>query len=155
MMADHFPQAAREVMEDRFGRDTVLSLATVEEGGPAVRLVNAYYEAGAFYVITHALSGKVRQIERDPAVAVCGEWFTARGRGENLGWLGGEENAALAARLRRVFADWYQNGHLDEGDPNSCILCIRLDSGVLMSHGTRYDIDFAAARAAKERGSKR
>ena len=41
MMADHFPQAAREVMEDRFGRDTVLSLATVEEGGPAVRLVNA------------------------------------------------------------------------------------------------------------------
>ena len=60
MMADHFPQAAREVMEDRFGRDTVLSLATVGEGGPAVRLVNAYYEDGAFYVITHALSGKGR-----------------------------------------------------------------------------------------------
>ena len=43
-------------MQERFGKDTVLSLATVENGVPYVRSVNAYYENGSFYVITHALS---------------------------------------------------------------------------------------------------
>lgn len=27
-------------------------------------------------------------------------------------------------------------------DPNTCIFCIHLTDGVLLSHGTRYEIDF-------------
>ena len=43
---------------------------------------------------------------------------------------------------RRAFAAWYDNGHTNERDPNTCLLKIKLTDGVLFSHGTRYDIDF-------------
>jgi uncharacterized pyridoxamine 5'-phosphate oxidase family protein len=38
-----------------------------------VRTVNSYYEDGAFYVVTYALSGKIKQIQKNANVAVCGE----------------------------------------------------------------------------------
>ena len=131
------------IMDERFGHDTLLSVATLDGDQPAVRIVDAYYENGSFYTITYALSGKVKQIEQNPAVAVCGEWFAARGVGQSMGYIRNEDNAEIADKLRTVFAEWYDNGHTNEDDPNTIILRIRLTSGTLMSHGTRYDIDFA------------
>ncbi|MBQ8510208.1 MAG: pyridoxamine 5'-phosphate oxidase family protein [Clostridia bacterium] len=141
-MSEKFPQAAREVMDERFGHDTLLALATTDENTPWVRTVNSYYEDGAFYVITHALSRKMQQIEKNPSVAICGDWFTAHGIGENLGHILAPGNAALADRLRSAFASWYGNGHIDEADSNTCILRIRLTDGVLHDHGRVYHIDF-------------
>ena len=141
-MGEGFPQAAKEIMNERFHRDALYALATVEDGRPFVRAVNGYYEDGAIYVVTHALSNKMRQIGTNPCVSICGEWFTASGTGENLGHILDAKNAELAAKLRSAFAEWYDNGHTDESDPNTCILCIHLTSGVLLSHGTRYEIDF-------------
>ena len=138
-------QRARSIMDERFGHDTLLSLATIEGSRPAVRMVNGYYENGSFYIMTYGLSNKMRQIRDNPEVAICGEWFTAHGIGENMGHPCDERNGTLAARLREVFASWYHNGHVDEGDPNTCILRIRLTDGVLFHHGARYDIDFAGA----------
>ena len=62
--------------------------------------------------------------------------------GINLGWYGEEENHEIAKRLIKVFSEWIDNGHTDFGDENTCILCIRLKDGLLLSHGTRYEIDF-------------
>jgi hypothetical protein len=53
-----------------------------------------------------------------------------------------EKNTELADKLRKAFAEWYYNGHTDESDPNTIILRIRLKDAVLLSHSTRYDIDF-------------
>ena len=55
-------QEAEKIMTERFGKDTVIALATSENGVPYVRYVNAYYEHGAFYIITHALSNKMKHI---------------------------------------------------------------------------------------------
>lgn len=74
-----------QILNERFGKDTVIALATAEGGRPHVRYVNALYSDGCFYVVTHRLSGKMRQIRRSPAVAVCGDWFTAHGGGADLG----------------------------------------------------------------------
>ena len=60
---DISPEADR-IINQRFGKDNVMALATVENGIPSVRYVNAYYEDGAFYTITYALSNKMKQIER-------------------------------------------------------------------------------------------
>ena len=57
-------------MKERFGKDTVIALATVEHEVPYVRKVNAYYEDGSFYIITYALSDKIKQIENNPNVAL-------------------------------------------------------------------------------------
>lgn len=134
---------AMQILDDRFGCDTLLSLATQGDGGPSVRIVNAYYEEGAFYAVTYALSNKMRQIDANPKVAVCGEWFTAHGIGENLGWVRNEKNAVMMDKLRTVFAEWYDNGHTNEDDPNTCLLRILLTDGVLLNHGTKYELDFA------------
>ena len=131
-------QEAEKVMIERFGKDTVIALATVENGIPYVRNVNAYYENGAFYIITHALSNKMRHMEHNPAVAIAGEWFSAHGKGVNLGYWGKAENQPIAEKLKQVFAEWIDNGHTDFGDENTIILCVELTDGLLLSHGTKY-----------------
>ena len=134
---------SEEIMVERFGKDNVIALATTENGIPYVRNVNAFYENKAFYVITHGLSNKMKQIEKNPVVAIAGDWFTAHGKGVNLGYFCRDENAEIAEKLRVVFAEWIDNGHNNFNDENTCILCIKLTDGLLLSHGTRYDIDFS------------
>lgn len=131
-----------QIMLERFGGDSLISLATAADNVPYVRTVNTFYEDGAFYVLTYGHSNKMRQIAENPTVAVSGDWFTAQGKGENLGFFGKPENANIANKMRAVFSEWIDNGHNDFSDENTCILCIRLTEGVLFSHGTRYDIDF-------------
>ena len=130
------------ILNERFGHDSLIALATIHDGKPAVRAVNALYIDGSFYVITHALSGKMQQLAVDPHAAICGEWFTANALGENIGHVRAPENAALATRLRNAFSSWYCNGHVDESDPHTCILRLHLTDGVLMHHGTRHELIF-------------
>lgn len=135
-------QVTANIMTERFGKDNVIALATVGDGMPYVRYVNAYYEDGAFYIITYALSNKMKQIAQNPAVSIAGDWFTAQGAGVNLGYFGKSENAEIAAKLRSVFAEWIDNGHNNFADENTCILKVELTEGVLFSQGKRYHIDF-------------
>ena len=133
----------KEIMNERFGKDSIIAIATVKDGQPYVRNVDGFYEDGAFYVITYALSNKMRQIEENPHVAISGDWFTAHGKGINLGWFCKEENKNIAEKLKTAFREWIDNGHNNFDDENTCILCIKLTDGILFSNGKRYDIDFS------------
>ena len=132
-------QEAEKIMLERFGKDTVIALATIENEIPHVRYVNAYYENGAFYVITYALSNKMKQIGKNQTVGIAGDWFTAQGKGTNLGYFCKKENQILAEKLNRAFAEWINNGHNDFNDENTIILRIELTDGILLSHGARYE----------------
>lgn len=131
-----------QILTERFGKDSLIALATVEEGLPHVRTVDGVYIDGAFYVVTYSLSGKMQQIAKNPTVAISGEWFTAHGVGENLGHVLLPENREVMDILRQAFAGWYTGGHVNEADPNTCLLKIQLTDGVLFAEHTRYDIDF-------------
>ena len=137
-----FNEEVDAILKERFGKDSLIALATVSDGSPHVRTVDAVYMDGSFYVVTYALSGKMRQIAREPRVAIAGEWFTAHGTGEDRGHVLLPRNEEIMAVLRKAFAAWYDNGHTNEADPNTCLLQIALTDGVLFSNGTRYDIDF-------------
>ena len=130
------------ILLERFGKDSIIALATAIDNIPYVRNVDAFYENGAFYVLTHGLSGKMKQIEENPAVALSGEWFTAQGKGVHLGYFGKADNARISEKMRDVFSAWIDNGHNDFDDINTCILRIELTSGILFSNGKRYEIDF-------------
>ena len=43
-------------------KDSIIALATAIDNTPYVRSVDAFYEDGAFYVLTHGLSGKMKQV---------------------------------------------------------------------------------------------
>lgn len=143
-----------KIIEERCGnnKDNVISLATIAtepsaDGNPmpVVRDVDAYYEDGSFYVMTYGKSNKMRQIAQNKEVAfsVNFEWFSGNGIGENLGWVLDPKNAELRAKLRAVFAAWYDIAN-NEKDENCCILAIRLTRGtVIKDHGAvRYNMDF-------------
>lgn len=133
-------QEVEQIMVERFGKDNVIALATIEEGKPQVRYVDAYYENGFFYVITYALSNKMKQIQKNDAVAIAGEWFTGHGVGTNLGYFCKEDNQNIATKLRSAFIAWIDNGHNDFSDENTIILKIELTDGVLFSNGKKYII---------------
>ena len=141
-MNEKFPTEAQNIMNDRFQKDSLIAIATMDGNTPCVRAVNSYYEDGCFYTVTYALSGKMKQIAENPIVAVCGDWFTGHGIGENLGWIRKESNAELAEKLHSAFAAWYGNGHNNDEDTNTVILRIRMTDGILLHHGTKFDIDF-------------
>lgn len=141
-------QETAALMEERFARDSLIAVATIDGEWPAARTVDAYYRDGAFYVITYQLSGKMRQIAANPKVSIAGEWFCAKGYGENLGHVLLAQNSEMMKLLRAAFAAWYGNGHVNEQDENTCLLKISLLEGVLMDHGVRHEIDFTQPGAA-------
>lgn len=108
-----FSQEAEQIMLERFGKDAIIALATTENGTPYVRYVNAYYEDSALYIIRYVLSNKVKHIK---------------------------ENCVIAEKLKKVFAEWIDNGHTDFDDENTIILRVELTDGLLFSHGTRYEL---------------
>lgn len=101
-MNETFTQEVQEIMNERFGHDTLIGLATVDNHVPNVRTVDAYYEKGSFYVITYSLSNKMKQLEKNSNIAICGDWFTAHGKGINLGWFCREENKDIADKLKKL-----------------------------------------------------
>ncbi len=120
---DNLCKEAEQIMIERFGRDTIIALATTENEMPYVRYVNAYYENGSFYIITHALSNKMQHIKADPVVAIAGEWFTAHEKGISLGYFGKIENGMIAEKLKKVFTEWIDNGHTDFDD-KTLLFCV-------------------------------
>ena len=126
-------------MVERFGKDSLISIATIGDGIPWVTIVDAYYEDGAFFCITYALSNKMKQIEKNSMIAICGEWFYGHGIGENIGYVRADENQEIANKLRKAFAAWYDNGHTNEEDPNTCILKIILTDGIIFSNGEKIE----------------
>ena len=134
------------------GKDNVIALSTIAaqpgDNGmprPCVRDVDAYYEDGVFYVTTSAESNKMQQIaqNKEAAFAVCFEGISGSGIGENLGWVLDPKNGELRAKLRKAFADWYDQAN-NEQDENCVILAIHITKGVIFrDHGAvRYNLDF-------------
>lgn len=129
-----------EILSERFGRDSIMALATVDENGrPWVRGVNAIFHENSFYVVTYALSNKMKHIGKNPVVAISGEWFSGHAKAENLGHIKLEKNKDLAQVLRTAFSDWYDNGHVNEDDVNTVILKITPTDGTIFKNGERID----------------
>ncbi len=143
-----------KIIEERCGngKDNTISLSTIAmetnaDGNPRpyVRDVDAYYEDGVFYVTTWAKSTKMQQIAQNQEVAfsVCSEWVSGNGIGENLGWVLDPKNAELRSKLRKAFANWYDDAN-NEKNENCIILAICITRAtVIKDHGAvRYNMDF-------------
>ncbi len=146
---------AIKLMEERCGngKEEIIALATISlspdaDGNPrpAVRMVCAYYEDGAFYVSTDAKKNKTLQIEKNNEVSVGGlGWYAFQGTAENLGWVKDEKNAEIRAKFKKIF-NWFDEVG-DEDNPNSIVLRISLTEGTITDNEKKYgecqyEIDF-------------
>ena len=135
----YWNEEAEAIMSERFGGDSLIALATAADNIPWVRVVNATYQDGYFYIITYDRSQKMEQIRKNPQVAISGDWFTCHGLAESLGWFRKEENREIAAKLWEAFSSWIENGHNDFDDENTIILRVKVTDRVLYSQGRRFE----------------
>ena len=131
---------ADRILKERFKTGQLIALATSIENKPYVRAVNAYYEEGVFYVMTDASSGKMKQIEMNPEVAICGQLLNGRGTAVNIGHVLKPEHEELMKILRVALAEWYSYGKVNEEDPNTVILKIELSQATVIDNGIKYEL---------------
>jgi general stress protein 26 len=131
---------ADKILKERFRTGQLIALATSIDNRPYVRAVNAYYEDGVFYVMTDASSGKMKQIEMNPEVAICGQLLNGRGVAENIGHVLKPEHEELMETLRVALAEWYSYGKVNEADPNTVILKIQLTQATVIDNGNKYEL---------------
>lgn len=131
----------KELFREKYSGDNLVSIATVDSDGvPWVRTVNATFYRDSFFAVTQASSTKIQHISLYPKVAVSGDWFSVHGIAENLGSISLPDNSEYAAHIRSAFADWYENGDINESDPDMVILRIRLTDGVIWHNGERIPL---------------
>jgi len=129
-------------MEALFGRDYQFALATAANGTPSVRFVDTFYNDGCFYIVSHAGSRKVKEIQANPAVSLCSRKMHAfSGTAENIGHPLKPENAALREGLIEVFKPWYFR-HNNEADAGMCYLRVTPETGFVHIGGVGYKMDF-------------
>ena len=135
---------AIKLMEERCGngKDNLIALATISlapgaagNPRPSVRMIDAYYEDGVFYISTGANKSKMPEIEKNNEVAIGGmDWFTAKGTAENLGWV--KNNADIRTKMKKYFS-WFDE-HGGEDSPDSIVLRVTLTEGVITDNDKKY-----------------
>ncbi|MBR6700382.1 MAG: pyridoxamine 5'-phosphate oxidase family protein, partial [Firmicutes bacterium] len=98
-MENNINKKADKILHERFKSGKLVALATCHDDMSSVRAVNAYYENECFYIMTDASSGKMRELEMNTKVALCGELFNGHGVAENIGHVLKEEHAELMKTL--------------------------------------------------------
>ncbi len=141
----HFTDAC-SLLTKQFGKDTLMSLATSVQDEVAVRIIDAYYKEGYVYIVTHKQSAKVPQIAKNPQVALCKDLFNAKGVAENIGHPLAAEHVALRDELREVFSAFY-DAHVNEKDPDTCLLKIKLTWALVFDDNNKYIVDFTTQTA--------
>ena len=134
------------VMNDLFANDCQFSLATANGSVPSVRIVDTFYDDGAFYVVAHASTQKVKEITVNENAALCHNLYRFSSKAQNIGHPLLPQNADIRAKLTKAFASWYFK-HNNEQDKKMCYIRIALTSGFFYKDGTGYAVDFAQQSA--------
>ncbi len=139
-------EKAIKLMEDFCGngKDNLIALATIslstsadDRPRPVVRMVDAYYEDGMFYVSSSSQKNKMLEIEKNSEVSICGlDLYAAHGIAENLGWVKDTKNAEIREKMKKYFA-WFDD-HGNEESPDSIILRITLTEGTITDNEQKY-----------------
>lgn len=139
-------QRCLKAMEELFAKDCTFSLATARDNVPSVRVVDAFFDDGAFYVVTWNESGKAHEIGDNPHVSLCSGLYRFICTAANIGHPLQPENAGIRAKLIEAFAPWYFR-HNDEGSGSMCYLKITPSQGFVYKDGIGWKVNFAAHTA--------
>lgn len=130
-----------DVLAELFSRDFTFVMATTAEDVPTARVVDTYYDDNAFWVVTYENTNKVSDIEKNPNVALCNDFYRFKGKAYNMGHPLKEENKAIREKLINVFEPWYF-AHNNENDEDMCYVKIEPESGTFHKDGMGYRVNF-------------
>lgn len=141
-------QKSLEVLKELFGRDYTFVLATVHENIPSQRVVDTYYTEGTFWIVTYSNSNKVKELEENPNVSLCNNFYSFKGKAYNVGHPLQENNKEIREKLIKVFEPWYF-AHNNEQDDNMCYVKFEPEEGFFHKDGTGYKVNFMEKTAAE------
>ncbi|GHV07991.1 hypothetical protein FACS189485_18970 [Spirochaetia bacterium] len=147
---NNFFEEAVDAMKELYGKDVLMSLATVNEDKVNIRTIDAYFKDDSFYGVTYALSNKIKEIKKNQNIALNNNLFVAHGTGKNIGHPLKKQNLELREELRKEFSVWYDK-HNNESDKNMCFLKMMLKDALVFANNYKYKIDFENKRATREK----
>lgn len=130
-----------KILSELYGKDSYFVLATAKDNIPSQRVVDIYYEDGAFWIVTYASSKKVKELDENPNVSFCNNFTNFKAKAYNVGHPLKEENKEIRETLTKVFAPWYF-AHNNEKDEHMCFVKAELTSGFFHTKGKGYHINF-------------
>ena len=134
-------EKAMNTMTELFASDRQFAFATAKDNVPTVRMIDTYYDSGAFYVVTYKKSRKVQEIEHNPNVSLCKDCYRFDGRAYEIGHPLLPQNKDIREKLMKAFEPWYFK-HNNEQDEFMCYVKVELDKGFCYKDGAGYQIDF-------------
>lgn len=135
-----------EVLNSLFNKDCTFVLATSAENCPSQRVVDTYLCGRAFWIVTYALSNKVKELRVNPNVSLCNDFYTFKGKAYDMGHPLEEKNGEIREKLIKVFEPWYF-AHNNENDENMCYVKVELEEGFFHKDGIGYKVDFVEKQA--------
>lgn len=139
-------EKAQTVLQELFAKDYQFALATCKDNIPSVRFVDTFYDDGAFYVVTYALTQKVSEIQENAPVSLCNKLYSFSGKAYNIGHPLDDQNKEIRGKLVKAFEPWYFL-HNNEDDKNMCYIKVELEHGFFYKDGSGYKVDFKAKQA--------
>lgn len=136
-----------KVLDELFQKDCIFAFATCKDTQPSLRILDTYYEDGAFYIVTYALSNKVKELMDNPNCALCYQNYKFQGTAQNIGHPLEEKNKEIREKLIKVFEPWYF-AHNNEQDKNMCYVKFVPKNGFFYKDGTGYIVDFTKKEAS-------
>lgn len=134
------------VMTELFGKDFTFSFATAMDNIPSIRVIDTFYDNGAFWIVTYAKSNKVKEIESNPNAALCNNLYSFKGKACNVGHPLDAHNKEIRDKLIVAFETWYF-AHNNENDENMCYVKFAPESGFFYKDGTGYKVNFLKNKA--------
>lgn len=130
-----------DILEEHFGGDYIYVFATSNDNIPSTRVVDAYYDNGAFWIVTYGTTRKVKELEKNPNVSLCNNFHVFNGKAYNVGHPLDESNKKIREKLIKVFEPWYF-AHNNEEDKDMCYVKIEPETGFFHKDKSGYRIDF-------------
>ena len=127
------------IIENRFNNtNKLIFLATSTDNIPSIRAMTPYYKDGCFYFISNINSDKVKQIKKNNIVALCGEWFNARGKASILQF--NSLDNSLKKEIIKHTKSWIELGNVDIHNCDTCIIKVELSQGYIYENKVKYEI---------------
>ncbi|MCD4826922.1 MAG: hypothetical protein K8Q99_04010 [Acholeplasmataceae bacterium] len=112
---EYLKSGIKEILEERYFKDTILLIATAANNVPSVRSVDSFYYDGSFWIVTDRRCNYVKEIQENKNVMISDGghnrfWCNAEITGHPLD----NTNQSIRVIYQEVFKSWYKEVNNEE-----------------------------------------
>lgn len=138
---EYLKSGIKEILEERYFKDTILLIATSTNNVPSMRSVDSFYYDGSFWIVTDRRCNYVEEIQGNKNVMISDGghnrfWCKA----EEIGHPLDEKNLAMKEVYMKVFHNWYKEVN-NESLKTTCFIKVTPYKGYVHRDKMGYKFD--------------